>query len=95
MRMVMVNRRETVIPDTWEDAARMLEDALDPYWDQRGRNMERMSVAARVAYGMFGEQYTAPDPTTALISMLQAIAERKGAGLHASTDPRKDSSGSQ
>ena len=35
----------------------------------------------RVAYGMLGEKTMAPDPTTALLYLLQRICIRKGAGL--------------
>jgi hypothetical protein len=75
------NKQEIEIPETWAEGEQMVTEALGPYYDERGRNVLRLSIAARVAYGMFGEKTMAPDPTTALLYVLQKICQRKGAGL--------------
>jgi hypothetical protein len=56
---------------------------MGAYHDRRGGNLERQSVCARVA---FGEQFMAPDPTTALIYLVQRVCERQGAGLDKERD---------
>jgi hypothetical protein len=82
MRFVRVDKnRSAEVPETWKEAQDMIDHALSPYYDERGRNIMRLSIAARVAHGMFGEQFLAPDPTTALLYLLQRICIRKGAGL--------------
>jgi hypothetical protein len=75
------NKQEIEIPETWAESEKMIVEALGPYYDERGRNVLRLSIAARVAYGMLGEKTMAPDPTTALLYLLQRICIRKGAGL--------------
>jgi hypothetical protein len=75
------NKQEIEIPETWAESEKMVTEALGPYYDERGRNVLRLSIAARVAYGMLGEKTMAPDPTTALLYLLQRICIRKGAGL--------------
>ena len=40
------------------------------------------AIAARVAYGLFGAEFMAADPTDALLFLLRRICERKGAGLN-------------
>ena len=83
MKFVMLgrNKQEIEIPETWAESEKMIVEALGPYYDERGRNVLRLSIAARVAYGMLGEKTMAPDPTTALLYLLQRICIRKGAGL--------------
>ena len=68
-------------PTSWAEGERMLTSALGAYYDDRGKNLARLSIAARVAYGLFGERFMAPDPTTALLYLLQELCRRKGAGL--------------
>jgi hypothetical protein len=84
MKFVSVGRNKKIeieIPETWAEGETMLTQALGPYYDERGRNIMRLSIAARVAYGLFGEKFLAADPTTALLYLLQRICIRKGAGL--------------
>ena len=52
---------------------------MNGFHDARGHNLSRQSVAARVAYGLFGERFTAANPTDALIWLLPEICRRKGA----------------
>lgn len=73
--------REAEVPTNWAEGERMLTEALSGYYDTRGQNLTRMSIVTRVAYGMFGEKFMAPDPSHALIFLLQRICQRKGAGL--------------
>ena len=82
MRIARVgNGREIEIPTSWKEAEGMVTQALGPYYDDRGKNTARLSIATRVAYGMFGEKLMAGDPTTALLYLLQKICQKKGAGL--------------
>jgi hypothetical protein len=82
MKYVPVDKnRSAEVPETWKEAQDMIDHALSPYYDERGRNIMRLSIAARVAHGMFGERFLAPDPTKALLYLLQRICIRKGAGL--------------
>ena len=82
MKIVKVgNGRETEVPESWEEGEDMVEHALGAFYDVRGQNSARLSVCARIAYGMFGEHFMAADPTQALLYLLQRICERKGAGL--------------
>jgi hypothetical protein len=75
------NKQMIEVPETWKEAEEMATSALGAYYDERGRNILRLSIAARIAYGMFGKQTMAADPTTALLYLLQRICIRKGAGL--------------
>jgi hypothetical protein len=70
--------REYEVPEDWIEAHAMLWHSLNEYYDKRGGNLERMSVAARVAFSMFPG---APDPTTALLGMMLAICDKEGAGI--------------
>ena len=82
MRVVRVDKnREVEVPTTWIEAEKMLTNALGAYYDGRGKNLARLSIASRAAHGMFGEQFMAGDPTIALLFLLQRICKRKGAGL--------------
>lgn len=89
MKLVRINKREAEVPESYVDALGMLEHAMSPYQDRRGGNIERMSCAARVAYGLFGERFMAPDPTTALVFLLQEVCRRRGAGLDGLERPRR------
>ena len=94
MKLVRVDKNRSVeVPDTWKEAEDMVTAALGPYYDERGRNIMRLSIAARVAHGMFGG--LAPDPTTSLLYLLQQICRRKGAGLNANRTDQKDRGASQ
>jgi hypothetical protein len=75
------NDAQADVPETWAEGQEMIEQAMNAFHDRRGGNMERISVAARVALGMFGEQFVAPDPTTALLNLMHRICELEGAGL--------------
>ena len=83
MRTVRVDKNRTAdVPTTWAEGERMIEHALGSFHDGRGGNLVRQSVAARVAFGLFGERFLAADPTDALVFLLQEICKRKGAGLN-------------
>jgi hypothetical protein len=75
------NKQEAEIPETWEEAYEMLEHVMRNYNSHRGGNNERLSVACRVAFGMFNRDNLIPDPTHALMFLMLKICERKGAGL--------------
>jgi hypothetical protein len=82
MRLVRVDKnREAEVPTTWIEAERMITNALGAYYDGRGKNLARLSIASRVVHGMFGRQLNAADPTLALLYLLQRICIRRGAGL--------------
>jgi hypothetical protein len=72
--------REAEVPETWDEAYGMLKNCMDPYNDSRGRNTTRVSIATRVAFGMFNNGLI-PEPTIALIYLMMKICQRKGAGL--------------
>ena len=74
-------RREIEVPETWEEAHQMLLDTMDPHNDRRGGNVERMSVCARVAFGMFADTASPADPTIVLVYLMQRICKANGAGL--------------
>jgi hypothetical protein len=79
--------REIEVPTSWKEGEAMLTHALGSYYDKRGGNVARHSIAARVAFGLFGEQFMAADPTIALLYLLQRICQRKGAGLNKDATP--------
>jgi hypothetical protein len=82
MRTVRVDKnREVEVPTTWSEVEAMIANALGSFYDDRGKNLARLSIAARVAHGMFGKQLMAGDPTLALLYLLQRICICKGAGL--------------
>jgi hypothetical protein len=84
MRTVRVDKnREVEVPVTWSEAEKMITHALGAYYDTRGRNLARLSIAGRVAHGMFGKQFMAAEPTRAILFLLREICRRKGAGLEA------------
>jgi hypothetical protein len=89
MRTVRFSNRDAEVPTTWQEGEEMLTASLNRYFDKRGGNLERMSCAARVAFAFFGERFLAPDPTTALIFLLQEICKRKGAELDGLERPRR------
>jgi hypothetical protein len=79
MRTVRVDKdREVEVPTTWSEGEKMLTNALGAYHGRRGGNLARQSAAARVAFGLFGAQFMAPDQTTALVFLLQKICRQKG-----------------
>ena len=73
--------REFEAPETWKEAEKMIALALSANFDERGQNLARLSVCARVAYGLLCNQELTPDPTTALLFLLQKICQQEGAGL--------------
>ena len=88
MRTVRVDKnREVEVPATWSEGEAMITNALGAYYDARGKNLARLSIAARAAHGLFGRQYMAADPTLALLYLLQDICKRKGAGLNKEPGP--------
>jgi hypothetical protein len=89
MRLVRVDKnREVEVPTTWAEGFDMLTASMNRYHDRRGGNLERASVAARVAFGLFGERFLAADPTDALVFLLQEICAREGAGLEVQEEPK-------
>jgi hypothetical protein len=81
--------REAEIPETYAEGLEMLAKTMNAYQDRRGGNLERMSCASRVAFGLFGGRFLAADPTDALTSLLLEICKRRGAGLDDLEEPRK------
>jgi hypothetical protein len=82
MRFVRVDKNRTAeVPTSWPEAEKMLAHALGAYYDARGRNLAKLSIAARAMHGMFGKELMSPDPTTTLLFLLQRITLRRGAGL--------------
>ena len=82
MRVVRVgNGRIYDVPDTFAEGEKMITDALKSRGD-KGQNLVIQAIAARVAYGLFGAEFMAADPTDALLFLLRRICERKGAGLN-------------
>ena len=82
MRTVRVDKNRSVeVPTSWKEGEEMLIAAMNGYHDQRGHNLTRASVAAKVVFGMFGEHFLAADPTSALVFLLRRICNREGAGL--------------
>jgi hypothetical protein len=82
MRLVKLGHgREAEVPTSWEEGFDMLVATMNAYQDRRGGNLERMSCASRVAYGLFGSRFLAPDPTIALVYLVQKICESKGVGV--------------
>lgn len=73
--------REIEAPTSWEEAHDMLTHVLGPHFDKRGGNVERMSVVARVAYGLFANDVSPADPTIVLVHLMQKICKARGAGL--------------
>ena len=81
MRAVRVDKnREVKVPTTWSEGEAMLTHALGAYYDGRGKNLARLSIAARVAHGLFGRQLMAGDPTLALFIFCNASAFAKARG---------------
>jgi len=75
------NGREAEVPETWDEGFDMLIQTMNAYQDRRGGNLERLSCVARVAYGLFGKDLMAPDPTIALVYLMQKICKSKGVGV--------------
>jgi hypothetical protein len=61
------------------------------YHDGRGGNLALQSACARIAFGLFGEEMMAADPTQALCYLMQRICMFEGANLE-SPKARKDQS---
>jgi hypothetical protein len=90
VKLVRVDKnRQVEVPTSWAEGEAMLRAAMNGYHDARGHNLARASVAARVAYGLFGEHFLAADPTSALVWLLKEICRRKGAGLDSLEKPRR------
>jgi hypothetical protein len=91
MKTVRVDKnREVDCPSTWSEGEAMITDALGAYYDGRGKNLARLSIASRVAHGLFGQQLMAADPTLALLYLMQRICIRRGAGLDNLNERRTD-----
>ena len=81
MKFVRVDKNRSVeVPETWAEGEKMLAYVMS-VGSERGGNLAIQSVCGRVALGLFGEIWMAPDPTTALVYLMQRICQRKGAGL--------------
>jgi hypothetical protein len=83
------NRIPVEVPTDYAEGLKMLTQAMNGYHDRRGGNLTRQSAAARVAFGLFGERFLAPEPTIALVYLLMELCRRNGAGLDALEKPRK------
>ena len=71
------NTREIEAPGTWDEARAMLKEAMGAHYDQRGGNLHRLSVAVRIAHGMFPTGCR--DPTLSLLTLLYRLVERERA----------------
>lgn len=81
MKTVRVgNGRECLVPTSWAEGEEMLNKAMS-YHDGRGHNLKLQAVCAQIAYGLFGEEMMAADPTQALCYLVRRICQRKGAKL--------------
>lgn len=81
MKTVRVgNGRVYEVPESWAEGEKMIIKAMK-YHDGRGNNLAQHGVAARVAYGLFGKQMMAADPTQALMYLIQRVCQHKGYGL--------------
>jgi hypothetical protein len=90
MKLIRIDKnREVEVPESYAEGETMLAAAMNGYHDARGHNLSRQSVAARVAYGLFGERFMAVNPTDALIWLLKEICKRRGAGLDGLGKPRQ------
>ena len=88
MRTVRVDKnREVEVPVTWTEAEKMLTHALGSYYDGRGKNLARLSIAARAVHGMLGKRYMAAESTLALLFLVREICARKGMGLDKEPGP--------
>ena len=67
--------RDIEVPIDRKEGLEMLVEAMDPKHDESGGDAYRNSVAGRVAFGLFGEQFMAPNPTIALNFVLQKLCE--------------------
>lgn len=81
MKMVRVgNGREYEVPETWAEGSKMLDYAYSTY-SGRGGNLHIQAACARVAFGLLCHQDLTPDPTEALLRLMQRICQRKGVGV--------------
>jgi hypothetical protein len=81
MKIVRVgNGREFEVPETWAEGTKILDYAYGAH-SGRGANLAMQSACVRVAYGLLCNQELTPDPTEALVRLMQRICQRKGAGL--------------
>jgi hypothetical protein len=81
MKLVRVDKnREAEVPVTWIEAEAMITNALGAYYDGRGKNLARLSVAARVAHGMFGKAFMAADPSLRSSIFCKRFASAKAPG---------------
>jgi hypothetical protein len=88
MRMVRVGKSgEAEVPTSWPEAEKMITNALGDYYDTRGKNLARLSIAARAVHGMLGKRYMAAEPTLALLFLVREICARKGMGLDKEPGP--------
>jgi hypothetical protein len=74
------NGRIYDVPTSFNEGAEMIIKEMAMRND-RGRNLALNSVCARVAYGLYGEDFMAADPTEALAYLVQRICLRQGVGL--------------
>jgi hypothetical protein len=70
------NRVIVEVPESYAEGLAMLSATRTAYYDTRGRNLARQSVAARVAFGLFGQRFLAADPTDALVFLMMEICRR-------------------
>ena len=76
MKTVRVGNGHTYeVPETWAEGEEMITKSM-AYHDTRGTNLAQLSTATRVAYGMYGHQFMASDPTQALMYLMQRLCQR-------------------
>jgi hypothetical protein len=85
MRVVRFSNRDAEVPETYDESFDMLVQTMNAYQDRRGGNLERLSCAARVAYGLFGERFMAPTlPSRWPISFKNFADEKERGSMRAS-----------
>lgn len=89
MKMVRIGKNLVhEVPETWVEGEKILSYAYAARTG-RGSNLALQAACARVAFGLLCDQSMTPDPTEALLRLMQRICKRKGAGLEPQP-PSKD-----
>ncbi len=68
------------VPDTWDEGYSMVADQLEKGFSS-GSDSTLSSVCERVALGLFGDMFNAPNQRLAMAYLIMRICEREGAGL--------------
>lgn len=78
MKTVRVgNGRDYLVPSTFEEGEEMITQVMK-FHDGRGGNLAIQSACARIAFGLFGAEMMAADPTQALGYLIQRICRSRG-----------------